>query len=274
MILKFLGTGSSEGIPSPFCACKVCAYARAKGGKEIRHRTSAIIDGEMLIDISPDTFSQTAALGLDLSRLKYILITHTHYDHFYVRELLNVMPPFSERRSNARIPLLASAFALGELRKEIPADKIELLADYIELVELKAFNPQAVGSYTVTPLKARHSTTSAFIYIIEKDGRRILYANDSGFFPEVTWDYIAGIYFDFISLDCTHLTNSGTAGHMCIEDDLTTRNRLFQLGCVDNRTRFAATHFSHNGGLKHFEIEERLRINGFITAYDGLEINI
>lgn len=274
MLFKYLGTGSSEGIPSPFCSCKVCANARAKGGKEVRHRTSAIIDGEMLIDISPDTFSQAVSLGLDLSRLKYILITHTHNDHFYVRELLNLMPPLSERRSSSRIPLLASAFALNELKREIPADKLRLLVDYIELIELKSFTPQAIGSYTITPLKARHTTTSAFIYIIEKEGRRILYANDSGFFPEVTWDYIAGIYFDFISLDCTHLTNSGTAGHMCIEDDITTRNRLFQLGCVDNRTRFAATHFSHNGGLNYFEIDERLRLCGFITAYDGLEINI
>jgi phosphoribosyl 1,2-cyclic phosphate phosphodiesterase len=274
MQLKYLGTGSSEGIPSPFCSCRVCENARAKGGKEVRHRTSALIDGDFLIDVSPDTFSRAASLGLNLGRLKHILFTHTHDDHFYVKELLNVMPPFAVRHSKSRISVLGSAYALGELKKEIPENKFRSLSDYIELMELKLFTPQTVSSYVITPLKARHGTPGAFIYIIEKEGRRILYAHDTGFLPEETWDYIAGIYFDFVSLDCTHLTSSGTAGHMCIEDDITIKKRLFQIGCVNNRTRFAATHFSHNGGLSHFEIDERLRLYGFITTYDGLNINI
>ena len=28
MKIKFLGTGAAEGIPSTFCNCKICEYAR------------------------------------------------------------------------------------------------------------------------------------------------------------------------------------------------------------------------------------------------------
>ena len=151
---------------------------------------------------------------------------------------------------------------------------MQKLCQYVELTELRHFAPYVAGDYTITPLKARHGTTMPFIYLIEKEGQRLLYANDSGYFPEDTWDYIGGIYLDFVSLDCTHLTESGTPGHMCIEDDITAKKRLFQQGNVDSRSRFAATHFSHTGGLNYYEIDERLRLYGITTAYDGLEIRL
>ncbi|NLM61435.1 MAG: hypothetical protein GX193_05095 [Clostridiales bacterium] len=274
MILKYLGTGSSEGIPSPFCTCRVCTHARKHGGTEIRHRTSAIIDNELLIDVTPDTFSQSVSLGIDLSRLKYILFTHTHSDHFYVRELINILPIYAHRKSRGNITVLSSSYAIEEIRNTLGEDDFSALSQHIDFTELAAFTPYTLGDFTVTALQARHPSQSPYIYLIEKQGRRILYANDTGYLPEATWDYIAGIHLDIVSLDCTHLTESGTAGHMCIEDDITTIRRLFQLGNVTNRTVFAATHFSHNGNLTHSEIDERLRLHGIITSYDGLEIRV
>ena len=35
LIMQFLGTGAAEGIPSPFCRCRVCENARKVKGKEI-----------------------------------------------------------------------------------------------------------------------------------------------------------------------------------------------------------------------------------------------
>lgn len=274
MIFKYLGTGSSEGIPSPFCTCRVCNHARKHRGPNVRHRTSAIIDNDLLIDVSPDTFSQTVSFGIDLSRLKYILFTHTHSDHFYVRELYNIMPIYAQRKNRGSIAVITSSYAIEEMRNTLGENKFSSLTQYVDFTELTAFSPYTVGDYMITALQARHPSQSSFIYLIEKEGRRVLYANDTGFFPEATWDYIAGIRLDIVSLDCTHLTDSGTPGHMCIEDDITTIRRLFQLGNVDNRTIFAATHFSHNGNLTHSEIDERLRLHGLLTSYDGLEIRV
>ena len=38
-MMLFLGTGAAEGIPTPFCRCRVCENARKKGGKEVRMRS-------------------------------------------------------------------------------------------------------------------------------------------------------------------------------------------------------------------------------------------
>ena len=34
MIMRFMGTGAGEGVPTPFCRCRVCEHARKVGGKE------------------------------------------------------------------------------------------------------------------------------------------------------------------------------------------------------------------------------------------------
>lgn len=274
MKFKYIGTGASEGIPSLFCSCRVCTNARKSGGREVRHRSSAIIDTDLMVDISPDTFSQAVSLGLDLSRLRQLLITHSHYDHFYVRELINIRPSFASRPIVSKLVVLSSAGTMKELKSDISPEMFNILKEYIDFVELKLFTPYESGEYTFTPLLARHGTAEPFIYIIEKEGRKILYANDSGFFPEKTWDYIYGIHFDFVTLDCTHQTRIGTAGHMCVEDDITVKKRMFQQGNIDGKTRIAATHFAHSDDMTYFQIDEQLRLYGIAAAYDGMEINI
>lgn len=274
MRFKYIGTGAKEGIPSLFCACPICTNARVKGGREHRHRSSALLDEDLLIDLSPDTFSQAIAFSLNLSKIKYILFTHTHPDHFYIQELANARPPYALRPTGSKISVFASGPALAKLREDLSEKKVQALAEYINFIELTPFKRHEFGDYAVTPLMARHNTNSPFIYMLEKEGRRILYANDSGFFPEETWDFIAGLRFDFVTLDCTHGIDNGTPGHMCIEDNITVKRRMFQQGNLDQKTRFAATHFSHTCGLNYFELDERLRLCGITTAYDGLEIKI
>ena len=53
MKIKYYGTGDGYGIPEPFCSCRLCAYAREHGGKDIRTRSQAVID-DIMIDFSKD----------------------------------------------------------------------------------------------------------------------------------------------------------------------------------------------------------------------------
>ena len=53
MEILFLGTAAAEGTPAVFCDCKMCRYAREKGGKEIRSRSGALIDGKLKISVLP-----------------------------------------------------------------------------------------------------------------------------------------------------------------------------------------------------------------------------
>ena len=66
MKVQLLGTSAAEGWPGLFCNCRACEEARRLGGKNIRSRSSALIDGVLKIDLPPDTLYHVFRHGLDL----------------------------------------------------------------------------------------------------------------------------------------------------------------------------------------------------------------
>jgi phosphoribosyl 1,2-cyclic phosphate phosphodiesterase len=98
------------------------------------------------------------------------------------------------------------------------------------------------------------------------------YGNDTGIFPEETWKYIKGCYFNVVSLDCTLGPQSDGNNHMGIPDNIEVQDRLNQIGCADNATKFILTHLSHNGGLLHDQLVKLASPYDFDIAYDGFEM--
>jgi phosphoribosyl 1,2-cyclic phosphate phosphodiesterase len=86
MRLRFLGTGTSSGIPAVGCFCAVCTSADPR---DQRLRTSAAVewvDSEgqerlVLLDAGPDLRLQ--ALRAKLTRCDAIFFTHNHVDHTF-----------------------------------------------------------------------------------------------------------------------------------------------------------------------------------------------
>ena len=79
MRLTFLGTGTSTGVPTLACHCRVCTSPDAR---DKRTRPSLLVrfDGRALvIDTTPDFRAQALREGLD--RLDAVLFTHAHADH-------------------------------------------------------------------------------------------------------------------------------------------------------------------------------------------------
>ena len=83
MKITFLGTAAAEGFPAIFCNCEYCNEARRLGGKNIRTRSQALIDDELLIDFPADTYSHFLKHGIRGDEIKYLIITHGHSDHLY-----------------------------------------------------------------------------------------------------------------------------------------------------------------------------------------------
>ncbi len=50
MKLTFLGTDAATAFPLPFCKCDVCTECRELGGKNLRKRSSLLINDDLLID--------------------------------------------------------------------------------------------------------------------------------------------------------------------------------------------------------------------------------
>ena len=70
--IKVLGTAAATSMPLGFCNCDVCKKARQNGGKDIRKRSSIIINDEMLIDLGPDSINSCNMYGIDTGKIKYL----------------------------------------------------------------------------------------------------------------------------------------------------------------------------------------------------------
>src|SRR5215470_12258432 len=77
--LTVLGSGTSMGVPSLGCHCRVCT---SKDPRDNRLRPSLLLSRggqNVVIDTTPDFRQQAMRVGLD--RLDAILLTHGHADH-------------------------------------------------------------------------------------------------------------------------------------------------------------------------------------------------
>ncbi len=79
MRLTFLGTGTSQGVPTIGCQCEVC---RSTDRRDNRLRTSAMVETagkRIIIDAGPDFRYQMLRAGV--RHIDAILLTHEHKDH-------------------------------------------------------------------------------------------------------------------------------------------------------------------------------------------------
>ena len=271
MKIHYLGTAAAEGIPAIFCACPICMKARAKGEKNNRTRTQIIIDETIIIDFPPDSLIHAQRNSINFLDCKAIFVTHSHQDHWYPDDLLFRKPPYSWGAEN---PLqIFGNRAVKEKLDTLALHKDPDLSQSIKMDYILPFTTIEIGDYRVTPLLATHDNREqCYIYMIEKEGRRFLYAHDTGQFPEITNRFIKGIYFDAISMDCTMGSLKDGKNHMGIVDNHELRKNLQRIGCLDNKTQIIISHFSHNGGLLHEELQDSVKKDGYIVAYDGMVI--
>ena len=76
MKLIFLGTGTSVGVPSIGCQCRVC---RSNDPHDKRLRCSALVETDktrILIDVGPDFRQQI--LQQEFRKIDAVLATHIH----------------------------------------------------------------------------------------------------------------------------------------------------------------------------------------------------
>lgn len=276
MKLHFYGTGASEGVPAAFCECKYCRNIRKIGGKNLRMRTCAQLDDRLLVDFSMDIYAQTLFRNLDLSLISYVLITHSHEDHFSPHTLTTIMPPwaFYERERLLEVygnetvihKVMAAIEQLGEVHGE--------MEQYLNLCQLEYFQAKVIGKYRVMPLPANHDQREkCMVFIIQDKEKTLLYGHDSGRFDEMTWEVFGDYKFDCVVLDCTMVDETGVyGGHMGLPDNIAVRERMMREGRATDNTKFVLTHFVHRFNPLHERITPLFADKGFIAAYDGMDI--
>lgn len=273
MKIKYLGTAAAEGWPAVFCGCDACRRARALGGKNIRTRSQAIIDDILLVDLPAETLYHSLKGSIELGSIKTLLITHSHEDHFYPQELLYRGSPYAHDLKTSVLTVYGNE-TVEKLYAAVmnTADSPDLMKN-IQFKKVIPYRPfQTAEGYQVTALRARHAPKEeCLLYLIEKDGKCLFYANDSGDYPQETWDYLKGRHIDFVGLDCTCMLDAEGTNHMGLPDNIKAKQRLEMIGCTGAETQYVITHFSHNGRLLHDEIAREAQKYGMTAAYDGAE---
>ncbi|MEV8534648.1 bifunctional adenosylcobinamide kinase/adenosylcobinamide-phosphate guanylyltransferase [Streptomyces sp. NPDC051211] len=75
MELTLLGTGTPEGLPRPGCPCAACAVSV---GTRARAATAVLVDGALLLDLTPGAVLAAARAGHSLAGVRQVLLTHPH----------------------------------------------------------------------------------------------------------------------------------------------------------------------------------------------------
>lgn len=287
MKLTFLGTGAGEGYPGYWCECPHCTYARKHRGKNLRTNSSMVMDEELLIDIGPSCFDNAARFGVNLSKIKTLLVTHPHEDHLqpqhlywrntdesllpltYVEKMRHGGPRFTDI---LQLNIYGNSFVMETLGKSL--DDMEELK--INLHEIKEGKEEKTDGYRILPVRGNHGSQQGFShsYIIQKDEKTLLYALDSGSYDEDQFALIQEYQYDAVIMEGTTGLNEQYGGHMCLVNNIRIRERLKENKCLRENSRFLLTHLSPHWCPPHDWYESIVASEGLELAYDGLQIEI
>ncbi len=288
MELIFLGTGAAEGVPAAYCRCAICQGVRQRGGVEVKSRSSFRVGPHHQIDISPDHYWQMIRTGTDMYDVEHVLITHTHEDHCSLFALLD--KEMAEEGNRKPLSLYMSKPARVYVQEMIahlslPAGKMRWIDANFAFHGLDYFQEYAIGGLSVRTVKGNHTAYGANEYSINylvgmPHGKTLLYACDTGFYQEETWEYLAGKHVDVLVLECTFAgrTDRGEfpEAHLDLASWFATLGRMSDTGFIDAKTMVYATHLNPHQGLDHFGLHDRLQHSPYhgTAAYDGLRVEV
>ena len=271
MLISFLGTSAAEGWPGLFCECSSCDKARALGGKNIRTRCSIHLGGKYKVDLPPDNYLHMLRYGFNLAEIGHLFITHAHYDHLHADDLLMRRTPFAHLKEEKPLHVYGNQLTLNRIKDTVGVPSKSNLT--LHLAE--PFQTIRAGRVSATPLPADHSPDqTCLLYLFEVGGKVILHGYDSGWFPDETWKALRHYTLDLVVLDCTNGRLPQVRYHMGVEGVLKAKKRMLSRRLANKDTIFVATHFSHNGGLLHEQLERRLLPRNVQVAFDGLTIEV
>lgn len=264
MLLTFLGTGTSHGVPSLDCMLNdfkcpsgVCQKALTDASYR-RTRASVLLqtpDFSLLIDTSQDFRQQM--LANQVKRIDAVLFTHGHADHIYG------LPDIRSycRHERQDIDVYGSPETLAILKASFgyifnpPPDYVGGGIPALWCRELVA--PKRIGGVLVTPIPVEHGNFAGVQgYRLDN----IAYLPDVKSIPPNSLDLLGGL--DLLVLNCLRHRPHGS--HLALTESVAFARQLRPRQCL-------LTHMAHD---IDYRIEEERLPKWIRFAYDGQTIQV
>ena len=270
MKIQLLGTAAAATWPSIYSDSEYNRKIRALGGKNIRSRSQAIIDDKHVIDWPSDSFYHSIKFDIDFSQIMDIFITHSHPDHWVPEEMEYIAQGcFAYNTKHSPLSIYGD--------KKVISDALKPILGETNLFPMLPYKSVVTkDGYKWTAIHAAHKPNEvALNYIIEHQGKTVLYRVDSGpYTDEVLWNFLKKFKFDCVITECTFNFHSEPhEDHETYETVLQFRDRLMSQGSMTEDTQMWLTHIHYiKDGLTHEEAEEICKKDNIHLGYDGVVI--
>ena len=284
MKITFLGTAAATACPLVFCRCTACRAAWVTGGKDRRRRSSVLIDDDLLIDLGPDLMSSAFDFGVDISRIRYWLQTHSHSDHFDAGHLITRIADYATV-DPLPLDLCASPETLAHMSDRLAQEEAgaTLLTPTWQKQLNIAVHPMRhgdtlqLGGRRITAVESNHDPRDgSLLWMVEDGHSAFLYATDTMAFTPSALHLFRdrSLHFDAVAIDHTYGPNTLGGGHLCADGVIREIKRLREAGALKPGCRILATHISHEGMPLHDELSAFADAHGYEIAWDGMTFEL
>lgn len=252
MNIKFLGTGTSTGVPEIGCRCEVCTSDDIRNR---RLRASVLINIDqkrILIDCGPDFRQQI--MDEPFSKIDAILLTHEHYDHVGGIDDVRPFGKFGE------VNIYSNKITLNALRKRMPYSFAEYKYPGVPQLTLHEIDNQErfyIDNILIQPVEVMHHKLPITGYRI----KNFAYLTDVKTIEEREFEKLKSL--DTLVINALRFQEH--LSHLNVDQALELIRKI-----APKRAYFI--HMSHQIGL-HEKVQSMLPENVFLS-YDGLEIEI
>lgn len=271
--VQFLGTGAADIHVPDHCGCENCSYIRAKGGRNKRRFSSLYAHPGVVIDFSTTGMTSLEECGIHPRDIHYLLFTHSHGDHFNASALMELI---TARGDAQPLSVFGNSTVVHLIKHHIDSLAKDIA---LNVTVIKAFQDFVAGEWQCTSLAANHAVDDeqCLLYTLTRNGRTVLYATDTTWFPAKTFFALQNKKLDVAIVEATFGPETEAEyliTHLNFHFNGLIRDHLIKKKILKPEGIYALTHLSLHFIAPYDKIHPEMLRQGMLIPHDGLKLTL